>query len=71
MYNIDVKTLLQQSISEPVFYDDSVYKFKRIVEKPNVNFKKITKCYRKSWKIHGYHATFCMPGCEPIHALKF
>ena len=70
MSNIDVKTLLQQSISEPVFYDDLVYKFKRIVGKSNVNFKKITKRYRKGWKIHGYHATFCMPGCEPIRALK-
>ena len=30
-YNICFKSLLQQGISEPVFYGDLVYKFKRIV----------------------------------------
>ena len=30
-YNIGLKTLLQQDISEPIFYGDLVYKFKRIV----------------------------------------
>ena len=41
-YNIGLKTLLQQSISEPIFYGDLVYKFKRIVGKPNFSdqFKK-------------------------------
>ena len=34
-YNIGLKTLLQQGISEPVFYSDLFYEFKRIVEKPN------------------------------------
>ena len=33
-YNIGLKTLLQQGISEPIFYGDLVYKFKRIVGKP-------------------------------------
>ena len=32
-YNIGLKTLLQQGISEPIFYGDLVYKFKRIVGK--------------------------------------
>ena len=46
-YNIGLKTLLQQGISEPIFYGDLVYKFKRIVGKPNFSdqFKKIVKCY--------------------------
>ena len=46
-YNIGLKTLLQQCISEPIFYGDLVYKFKRIVEKPNFSdqFKKIVKRY--------------------------
>ena len=46
-YNIGLKTLLQQGISEPIFYDDLVYKFKRIVGKPNFSdqFKKIVKRY--------------------------
>ena len=46
-YNIELKTLLQQGISEPIFYGDLVYKFKRIVRKPNFSdqFKKIVKRY--------------------------
>ena len=46
-YNIGLKTLLQRGISEPIFYGDLVYKFKRIVGKPNLSdqFKKIVKRY--------------------------
>ena len=46
-YNIGLKTLLQQGISEPIFYGDLVYKFKRNVGKPNFSdqFKKIVKRY--------------------------
>ena len=46
-YNIGLKTLLQQGISEPIFYGDLVYKFKRIVGKPNFSdqLKKIVKRY--------------------------
>ena len=46
-YNIGLKTLLQQGISEPIFYGDLVYKFKRIVGKPNFSdqFKNIVKRY--------------------------
>ena len=42
-----LKTLLQQGISEPIFYGDLVYKFKRIVGEPYFSdqFKKIVKCY--------------------------
>ena len=48
-YNIGLKTLLQQGISEPIFYGDLVYKFKRTVGKPNFSdqFKKIVKRYIK------------------------
>ena len=37
----------QQGIPEPIFYGDLVYKFKRIVGKPNLSdqFKKIVKPY--------------------------
>ena len=46
-YNIGLKTLLQQGISEPIFYGDLVYKFKRIVGNPYFSdqFKKIVKRY--------------------------
>ena len=42
-YNFGLKNLLQQGISEPIFYGDLVYKFKRIVGKPDFSdqFKKI------------------------------
>ena len=48
-----LKTLLQIGIPEPVFYGDLVYRFKRIVGKPNFSdqFKKIIKRY----KILGYN----------------
>ena len=46
-YNIGLKFLLQQGISELIFYGDLVNKFKRIVGKPNFSdqFKKIVKRY--------------------------
>ena len=46
-YNIRLKNLLQQGISEPIFYGDLVYK--RIAGKPNCSdqFKKIIKRYIK------------------------
>ena len=46
-YNIGLKTLLQHGISEPIFYGDLVYKFKRIVGTPSFSdqFKNITKRY--------------------------
>ena len=48
-YNICLNTLLQQGISEPVFYGDLVHKFKRIVGKLNLSdqFKNIVKRYKK------------------------
>ena len=48
-YNIGFKTLLQECILKPIFYGDLVYKFKRIVGKPNFSdqFKKIIKRYIK------------------------
>ena len=48
-YNIRFKSLLQQGKTEPIFYGDLVYKFKRIVGKPNFSdqFKKIIKHYKK------------------------
>ena len=41
------KTLLQNGRSETIFYGDLVYKFKRIVGKPNFSdhFKNIIKRY--------------------------
>ena len=46
-YNIGLKSPLQQGISDPIFYGDLVYKFKRMVGKANFSdqFKKIVKRY--------------------------
>ena len=47
-YKTGLKTLLQQGISEPIFYGDLVYKIKkRVVGKPNFSdqFKTIVKRY--------------------------
>ena len=67
-YNIGIKTLLQQSISVPVFYGDL-----RIVGKPNFRdqFKKMIKRYiiKKSGIPYPYHTIVCMPGCKPNHSL--
>ena len=48
-YNNCFKTLLQNSISEPVFYGDLVYKLKRIFGKPNFSdhCKNIIKRYKR------------------------
>ena len=42
--------ILQQGISEPIFYGDLLYKFKRIVGKSNFSdqFKKIVKLYSRA-----------------------
>ena len=44
-YTICVRTLLQQVVSEPVFYGDLIYKFKTIERKPKIRdgFKAIIK----------------------------
>ena len=34
-YSVSLKTLLQKGISEPEFYGDLVYRFRKIVEKSN------------------------------------
>ena len=65
-YNIGLKTLLHQGIPEPLFYGDLVYKFKRIVGKPNLSdqFKKIVKRYIRV----GYNLD-CMPSFKPNNCL--
>ena len=62
-YNIGLKALLQQGISEPIFYGDLVYKFKIIVGNPNFSdeFKKIIKRYKKKLDITWI-------SCDSLHA---
>ena len=48
-YNIGLKTLLLQGLSEPEFYGDLVYKFRKIIGKNDFpyHFKKIIVRYKK------------------------
>ena len=48
-YNVSLKTLLQQGISELEFYGDLVYKFSKIVGKSNFSeqFKKLINRYKR------------------------
>ena len=48
-YNIGLRTLLLQGFSEPKFYGDLVYKFKKIISKNDFSFhfKKIIVHYKK------------------------
>ena len=48
-YSVSLETLLQQGISEPVFYGDLVYRFRKIVGKSNFSeqFRKLIKHYER------------------------
>ena len=68
-HNICLKTLLQQGISEPVFYSDSIYIFKTIVGRPNLSdqFKKIIEHY----KIVGYSMDImCQSACLVVNSIN-
>ena len=48
-YNVGLKTLLLQGLSEPKFYRDLMYKFRKIISKTAFpyQFKKVIVCYKK------------------------
>ena len=48
-YNVGLKTLLSKGISEPEFYGDLVYKFKKLkgINDFSFQFRKIIACYRR------------------------
>ena len=48
-YNVGLKTLLLEGLSEPEFYGDLVYKFRKIIGENNFphHFKKIIIRYKK------------------------
>ena len=56
-YNVGLKTLLLQGLSEPEFYGDLVYKFRKVIGKYDFpyHFKKIVVCYKKI----GYNINLC------------
>ena len=48
-YSVSLKTLLQQGISEPDFYGDLVYRFRKIIGKSNFSeqFRKLINRYKR------------------------
>ena len=49
-YSFSLKTLLQQGISEPEFYGDLVYRFRKLVGKSNFSgvFRKLINRYKRN-----------------------
>ena len=64
-YNVGLKTLLLQGLSEPEFYGDLVYKFRKIIGKYDFpyHFKNIIVPYKKIGYNIDVFATDCMLGC--------
>ena len=58
-FNVGIKPLLHQGLSEPSFYGDLVYKFKKKM-KVGLIFLISSKNYRTYWIWHKYNATVCM-----------
>ena len=62
-YNVSLKTLLQQVISEPEFYGDLVYRFRKIVGKSNFSeqFRKLINRYKRiSYSLDIMRQTACL-----------
>ena len=62
-YNVGLKTLLLQGRSEPIFYEDLVYKFRKIIGKNDFpyHFKKIIVRYKNiGYNIDALRQTACL-----------
>ena len=72
-YNVGLKTLLLQGLSEPEFYGDLVYKFRKIIGKNDFpyHFKKIIVRYKKiGYNINVMRQTACLV-INPIKVNSF
>ena len=72
-YNVGLKTLLLQGLSEPEFYGDLVYKFRKIIGKIDFpyHFKKIIVRYKKiGYNINVIRQTACLV-VNPIKVNSF
>ena len=74
-YNVGLKTHLLQGLSEPEFYGDLVYKFRKIIGKNDFpsHFKKIIVRYKKiGYNINVLRQTACLVvTCNPIKVNSF
>ena len=72
-YNVGLKTFLLQGLSEPEFYGDLVYKFRKIMGKNDLpyHFKKIIVRYKKiGYNIDVLRQTACLI-VNPIKVKSF
>ena len=72
-YNVGLKRLLLEGLSEPEFYGDLVYKFRKIISKNDFpyHFKKIIVRYKKiGYNIDVLRQTACMV-FNPINVNSF
>ena len=72
-YNVGLKTLLLQGFSEPEFYGDLVYKFRKIIGKNDFpyHFKKIIVRYKKiDYNINAIRQRACLV-VNPIKVNSF
>ena len=72
-YNVELKTLLLEDLSEPEFYGDFVYKFRKIIGKNDFpyHFKKIVVHYKKiGYNIDVLRQTACLV-VNPIKVNSF
>ena len=67
-YNVGLKTLLLQGLSEPEFYGDLDYKFRKIIGRNDFpyHFKKIIVLYRKI----GYYINVLQTACLVANPIK-
>ena len=71
--NVGLKTLLLQGLSEPEFFGDLVYKFRKIIGKNDFpyHFKKIVVRYKKiGYNINVMRQTACLV-FNPIKVYSF
>ena len=61
-FSVGFKPLLHQDLSEPEFYGDLVYKFKKIEGRADFSdqLRNIIVRYKQYWIKHKYNATVCM-----------
>ena len=73
-YNVGLKTLLLEGLSEPEFYGDLVYKFRKIIGTKNdfpYHFKKIIVRYKKiGYNVDVLQQTACLV-VNPIKVNSF
>ena len=72
-FQVGLKSLLRQGLSEPDFYGDLVYKLKKIVGSDNfsVQFIKIISHYKKIGYNINVLYTDCMLGGQPNQGWQF